>query len=271
MSLITISYSMGTDGPKIARLVADDLKLELYDDQRLQEMIVSMGIRAEDIKDLDEKEPGFFDRLLSRKPDIYLRFMDSAVYSVAQKGDGVIVGHGSQTLLQDFGCALHVLINNNTENRIKNLIEQEGMKREAAEKVIRKSDSTLKGFFRFAYQREWDDPTIYDMVINTEKMGSKTAARIIIEAAKSEEMKACSLTSIESMKRLSLAKKIEAELIRNNLFVHNLNIEVAENGVVNITGTALTAERKNRVVKIVKDIPEVSDINLSLYLRSTSW
>ena len=84
-------------------------------------------------------------------------------------------------------------------------------------------------------------------------------------------MKACSLTAIESMKRLSLAKKIEAELIRNNLFVHNLNIEVAENGVVNITGTALTAERKNRVVKIVKDIPEVSDVNLSLYLRSTSW
>ena len=52
MSLITISYSMGTDGPKIARRVADDLKLELYDDQRIQEMIVSMGIRAEDIKDL---------------------------------------------------------------------------------------------------------------------------------------------------------------------------------------------------------------------------
>lgn len=271
MSLITISYSMGTDGLGIARRIADDLKLELYDDQRIQEMIISLGIRAEDIKDLDEKEPGFFDRLLSRKPDIYLRFLDSAVYSVAQKGDGVIVGHGSQTLLQDFGCALHVLINNRTENRIKNLIEQEDMGRDAAKKVIRKSDSTLKGFFRFAYQREWDDPTIYDMVINTEKMGSETAARLVIEAARSEEMKACSLTAIDSMKRLSLAKKIEAELIKNNLFVENLNIEVIENNVVNITGTALTAERKNRVLQIVKGMPEVSDVNLSLYLRSTSW
>jgi cytidylate kinase len=262
---------MGTNGRKIAGRVAEGLNLELYDDQKIQEIIVSLGIRTEDIKELDEKEPGFFDRLLSRKPDIYLRCMDSAVYSVAKNGDGVIVGHGSQTLLQDFGCALHVLINNKIENRIKNLMEQEGMKQEAAEKVIRKSDNTLKGFFRFAYQREWDDPTIYDMVINTEKMGSETAARLIIEAAKSEEMKACSVTAIESMKRLSLAKKIEAELIKNNIFVHNLNIEVAENGVVNITGTALTTERKNLVMKIVKDIPEVSDINLSLYLRSASW
>lgn len=271
MSLITISYSMGSDGLKIARRVAKDLGKELYDDQKIQEIVVSLGIRTEDIKGLDEKEPGFFDRLLSRKPDLYLRCLDSAVYSVAQKGDGVIVGHGSQTLLQDFGCALHVLINNNKENRIRHLMEQEGMKREVAEKVIRKSDSTLKGFFRFAYQREWDDPTIYDMVINTEKMGSETAAGLIIRAARSEEMKTCSLTAIDSMKRLSLAKKIEAELIKNNLFVNNLNIEVLENGVANITGTALTAERKNRVLQILKDMPEISDVNLSLYLRSTSW
>jgi osmotically-inducible protein OsmY len=109
------------------------------------------------------------------------------------------------------------------------------------------------------------------MVINTEKMGSEIAARLIIEAARSEEMKACSLTAIESMKRLSLAKKIEAELIKNNIYVDNLNIEVLENGVINITGTAMTAERKNRVLRIVKGIPEVSDVNLSLYLRSTSW
>lgn len=271
MSLITISYSMGSDGQRIARLVANDLNLELYDDQKIQEVIVSLGIRTEDVKGMDEKEPGFFDRLLSRKPDIYLRCLDSAVYSVAQKGDGVIVGHGSQTLLQDFGCALHVLINNKVENRIKNLIEQEGIKQEAAEKLIRKRDNTLKGFFRFAYQREWDDPTIYDMVINTEKMGSETAASLIIDAARSEEMKACSLTAIDSMKRLSLAKKIEAELIKNNIYVDNLNIEVLENGVANITGTALTVERKNRVLKIVKDIPEVSDVKLSVYLRSTSW
>ncbi len=145
------------------------------------------------------------------------------------------------------------------------------MRREVAEKVIRKSDSTLKGFFRFAYQREWDDPAIYDMVINTEKMGSETAAGLIIAAARSEEMKACSLTAIDSMKRLSIAKKIEAELIKNNIYVHNLNIEVLENGVVNITGTALTAERKNRVLRTVKGMPEVSDVNMSVYLRSASW
>ena len=271
MSLITISYNMGTDGPRIARRVADDFNLELYDDQKLQKIGVEQGIQIEQVKELHEREPGFFDRLFSRKPDIYLTFMNSVVFSIAQTGRGVIVGHGSQILLQDFGCALHVLINNTSENRIRHLIEQEGMKREAAEKMIRKSDSTQKGFFRFAYQQEWDNPSLYDIVLNTEKMGNKLASKIIVEAAQSEEMKECSLKAIDSMKRLSLAKKIEAELMKNDLFVYNLNIEVLENGDVNITGTALTSERRERVLQVVKAIQGVSDVNMSLFIRSTSW
>ena len=271
MSLITISYNMGTDGPRIARRVAEDLNIELYDDQKLQKICVEQGIQIEQVKELHKKEPGFFDRLFSRKPDIYLTFMNSVVFSIAQTGRGVIVGHGSQILLQDFGCALHVLINNTSENRIRHLIEQEGMKREAAEKMIRKSDSTQKGFFRFAYQQEWDNPSLYDIVLNTEKMGNNLASKIIVEAAQSEEMKECSLKAIDSMKRLSLAKNIEAELMKNDLFVYNLNIEVLENGHVNITGTALTSERRERVLKVVKAIQGVSDVNMSLFIRSTSW
>ena len=45
--MITISYSTGTDGQRIARRVANDLNLELYDDQKIQEMVVSLGIRTE--------------------------------------------------------------------------------------------------------------------------------------------------------------------------------------------------------------------------------
>lgn len=271
MSLITISYSMGTEGLEIARQVAEELGVEFFDDHKLQEKVVDLGIRIEEIKALDEKEPGFFDRLLSRKPDIYLSFMESVVYSVAQHGEGVIVGHGSQTLLQDFGCAMHVLIHNNRDLRVQHLAEELGTSREAAEKMIRKSDDTLKGFFRYAYQREWDDPSIYDMVVNTEKMGGETAVKIIVAAARSDEMKACSLTAIDSMKRLSLTKVIKAELMKNDLFEYNLNIEVLEGGAVKITGSALTTQRKRRVLEVVKKVPGVSTVEMSLFVRSASW
>ena len=43
MSLVTITRNIGCGGTTIARLVADGLKLELYDDHRLQEEAIKMG------------------------------------------------------------------------------------------------------------------------------------------------------------------------------------------------------------------------------------
>lgn len=72
MSLVTITRNIGCGGTTIARLVADGLKLELYDDHRLQEEAIKMGISPEVLKRLDEKAPGLFNRLLSHKPETYL-------------------------------------------------------------------------------------------------------------------------------------------------------------------------------------------------------
>ena len=69
-----------------------------------------MGVRSEDLKSLDETAPGLFDRILGKKPDWYLDIMEAVVYKVSRQGQGVIIGHGSQMLLRDFGCALHIRV-----------------------------------------------------------------------------------------------------------------------------------------------------------------
>ena len=108
MPLITISENLGSGGLSIAQQVAEKLEVVLYDDDRLQKEAVELGIRAEDIKiGLDEKAPGFFDQILGRRPDIYMDFMEALVYEVSRRGDGIVIGHCSQMLLRDFGCALH--------------------------------------------------------------------------------------------------------------------------------------------------------------------
>lgn len=42
MSLITITENIGCGGSAIAKIVADTLKLELYDDRRLEEKAAEM-------------------------------------------------------------------------------------------------------------------------------------------------------------------------------------------------------------------------------------
>ena len=264
MPLITISRGMGSGGIKIARRVADGLKLELFDDQRLQREAVEMGIRSEELESLNEKAPGFFDHLWGYKPELYLDLMESVVYEVARGGEGVILGHGSQLLLRDFGCALHVYIGASESSRIQYMMAERGLSNSVAKKLIHKSDHERKGFLQFAFHMDWDDPSLYDLVINTEKLGSQGAAELIMEAARSSEIKECSLHALESMGRMALTKKVQAALLRNNFSLTTLHVEVGEKGDVYINGLTESKQSEAQIVKIVKEVPGVSDVQSSV-------
>jgi len=59
MSLITITSGIGSGAMAIARIIADELKLELYDDQRLQKEAIKIGISSDELKGVDEKAPDY--------------------------------------------------------------------------------------------------------------------------------------------------------------------------------------------------------------------
>jgi len=260
MSLITITRSMGCGGAKIASLVADELKLELYDDQRLQQEAIKMGIRSEELESLDEKAPGFFDHLRGYRPELYLDLMESVVYEVAQSGKGVILGHGSQLLLRDFGCALHVRIYASEKSRIQRLMTESGVSEKTAEKLIHKSDHERRGFLRFAFHMDWNDLSLYDLVINTEKMGTDGAVSLIIEAGQLDKIQECGSTALEAMERLSLTKKIEAALLKNNFSPIYYHIEVPKKGLAQIRGFTYSEEEKRRLLNVVKQVSGVSTL-----------
>jgi len=264
MSLITITENIGCGGMEIANIAADALKLELYDDRKLEEKATEMGLRGEDLKAIEEKVPGFFSLLLSYKPEAYLDLLQTVVYEVAREGQGIIFGHGSQILLRDFGCAMHVRIHASDSNRISYLIDQKGLSRDSAQKMIHKSDSERRGFLRFAFHIDWNDPSQYDLIINRDKLTIDLAAKIIIEAARSDEIKECSLTALESMEKLSLTRKIEAAILKDNLARDSIHIEVPERGVAHITGFTYTREYKDRLLKVVKNVPGVQDVQSSV-------
>ena len=54
---------------------------------------------------------------------------------------------------------------------------------------------------------------------------------IIVAAAQSQEMKTCSLTALDAMDRLSLEKKIEAVLLKNNFNPLYIHVTVPDKGI----------------------------------------
>ena len=49
MSLITVTTSIGCGAMSVSQKVADHLKIELYDDERLQQEALNMGYSSEDL------------------------------------------------------------------------------------------------------------------------------------------------------------------------------------------------------------------------------
>ncbi|MFC1869063.1 cytidylate kinase family protein, partial [Thermodesulfobacteriota bacterium] len=219
-----------------------------------------MGIRSDEVKGFHEKLPGFFEKIWSKTPELYIDLMETVVYEVAKSGQGVIIGHGSNMLLRDFSCAFHVHICASMKSRIKNMVEQQGLSPEAAEKLIRKRDHEQSGFLKYAFQVDWNDPLLYDLTITREKLETETAANIIIETSKSHEMQECSLSAVDAMEKLMLTKRVEAEVLKNIYTLSFLHVEVPEKGVVHISGFTRTEEEKNIIKEAVEGVSGVSKV-----------
>lgn len=264
MALITISRSMGSGDLDIARRVAEALDLELFDDRRLKEKALAMGIRSEDLKGLDEKAPGFFDRLLSQKPETYLDLLESVVYATCREGNGVVVGHGSQVLLKDFDCAFHVLVHASEKTRIGTVSRDKGVTKEVAKRLVRKNDSERRGFFRWAFSMQWDAPNLYDLVINPEKIGADATGELIIQSARSEGVKACSLGALERMERLSLQKRVTAALKQEDVLLRTLVVEVQTPGTARIRGVVGSERDRRHIIDTTSGVSGVERVEAEI-------
>jgi cytidylate kinase len=264
MPLITITDSFGTNGNEIAQNVAQNIGVGLFDDKRLQSIVKETEVSARTDYRFDQQAPGFWERIRSREPQVYLDIMEAAVYDIARKGDGVIIGHGSQMLLRDFTCAFHVRLFSDFNLRVENLVSNQGMRCEAAENIIAQYDKSQKAFFRYAFKIDLDTPSLYDLIINTGKLKEKTITELIMNSVQSDDIQSCSLDALSSMTRLSIERKIHAELLENDIDISTIDIAVPETGEVNITGMAVSQKEKNRIVEIVKNVNGINKVNANL-------
>ena len=266
MPLITITDSFGNEGNEIAQIVAEKLGVEVFDDRRLQNIVTKIGLPAHAKYSFEMHAPSFWDLLRSHEPQVYLDTMEAAVYEVARNGEGVIIGHGSQMLLRDFECAFHVRLLSDFKLRVENLISSHEIDRDEAKNLLEKYDKSQKSFFRYAFHIDIDTPRLYDLIVNLGKMKNGTIATLIIEAVQSDDIQSCSLNALSLIKKMSLERKIHAELFGNNIYVRTLKISVPETENAEITGVVLTQKDKDRVAEIVKNVTGTSHLKNNLFV-----
>ncbi len=212
MTVVTISRESGTGSREIATEVAKLLGYRHFDKWSIVKVAAELGLSESQVIDFSEEDyqvSGFLDRLLGRHPQAGLKIpirkrdgtgtesltveqldeavcvdlIQAAIQAAYQQGNVVILGRGSQAILQGKPHSFHVRIVAPLDDRARRIMgEHEELTRAEAQhwaiRQDRKTSEYLKRFFSVA----WEDPTLYHLIINMGKLEPWQAAKIIADA-----------------------------------------------------------------------------------------
>jgi hypothetical protein len=83
---------------------------------------------------------------------------------------------------------------------------------------------------------------------------------MIVNVAQKENIRQCSLTALESMEKLSLLKRVEAAVMKDNINPQELHIDVPEPGVVRLTGLISPMRTVAGVTELIKSVAGVEQV-----------
>lgn len=261
MYFITFSEKLGSQGRDVAKRVSDQLGYHFYDTEAIENTAKEMGF-AQDVKEIDEKVPSFFERIFSYKLEVYLDRLSSIIYELASRGNAVFLGRGSFILLREFKCGLHIRVTASLEKRIQNLVEG-GFVREAAIKAIHRSDHERSAFLRFAFGVDWENPELYDLVLNMDHLTVDLATDTVLHLARSEEIRVRSIDAMKSLEMMALARRVEAVFIELGIGIPptSVSVSVEEPGKVQLSGFVGNQMERARAEEILKGVKGIQSID----------
>lgn len=214
--IITIARQLGSGGGQVGQLVAQRLGIAYVDREILQRAAQLAEVPEEALQDADERRPSLLERMSAlivgyQAPlapeyappeavflphatyDSYRQLVEGSLREIAHRGSAVIVGRGGQVILREHPDALHVYIYAPDAVRIQRLSQREATSPARAKQRARDSDQDREGYLRTYYGVDWHDPDLYDLVINTARIGLEAAADLVVRAAQALPSRPASL------------------------------------------------------------------------------
>jgi hypothetical protein len=145
-------------------------------------------------------------------------------------------------------------------------LEQEGGDEKQAARILRRSDRDSAGFLRSFFDVDWDDPGLYDLVINTQKVSVEAAVQIILEAHRSPQVQENGKKAEEKLLDIALGQRVEATLMDLlGIEARHVNIEVA-GGTVTLRGAVGSGKDKENCERAAAGLEGVKRVENQLFV-----
>lgn len=200
--VITIARGFGSGGKQIGLALSKQLGIPCYESQILSMASNYSGINKDLFFQVDEKLRGYhlIKRLMksANKDDIVeptdksfisdvnlYNIQAKIIKELAKQQSCIIIGKCANHLLRDYENTVSVYIEAPRAFCVKNVIERLGVTEEEAHRMIYQTDRYRADYYKYYTGGEtWTNPVLYDMTLNSDRMGMDKCTELIIQYLK---------------------------------------------------------------------------------------
>jgi cytidylate kinase len=258
MSIVAISETVGSLGNEIGRRLAEHLRYRFADREIIANAAERFGENMSDLRHAAEEKPTLWERWTDTQSR-YKAYIEAVILEMAT-GDGVVLaGLASTIVLRPVSHALRVRASAPERVRVERVERQHGLTREAALYHVRQSDHERAARVKFLYQVNVDDPWLYDVALNTERLMADEGAHLVEEALRERRFQ----TSEESQRELAdlgIAAGAKAAFLANPAIGLRRVLVSATGGWVCLSGSVDAETERTLAQQIVERIPGVTGV-----------
>jgi cytidylate kinase len=207
--VVTLAREYGSGGGRVAQLVAARLGWKLLDRCLVEKIAETARIDPQVAEKFDERPDPWLDRLAEvfwQSPglrgyigghvpgrfegEVAAHLTRRIIEEAAEIGDCVIVGRGSQCILQQREDVFHVFVYAPRGQRLSRLLRRDArLSKGEAEEKLDAEDEIRAAYVRDHYREDWQNRHLYQLMISS-CLGEKEAASIVLSALHSARAKA---------------------------------------------------------------------------------
>ncbi len=197
IDLITVSREFGAGGSDFAAELGGRLGWPVLDQDIIRGIAARLNLEVATAERMDEHPPNWLARVTSAllvappelatgldtghvlQMDAVARAAEAVIVDAAAKPPLIVVGHSGQNIFATRAGTLHVRLVAPLEARVTRLTTRFGWDERTATQRAHHVDADRNSYAQRYYRREWRDPLLYHVVINTSRIGISEAASLV--------------------------------------------------------------------------------------------
>jgi cytidylate kinase len=268
MAIITISRGTYSAGKIIAEKLAARLGYPCASQEIIFDAAKDFGIPETELNAALIKPPGFL-KLVPGKRIAILNVIRTALLTLSRGGNLVYHGFAGHLLLREVSHVLKARVIASMDYRIQVAMTRHGDNLDQAIARIRRRDKQSIYWSRFLYGVDWQDTTLYDVILNLERISIDGAVETLMHMIELEEFKPTE-ASRQAFEDLLLGSRVWAELTKDPR-TRSANVRVeARLGHVTVTGDAGSEQVIKALSEVAESVAGVQEVSCDVGIGS-NW